>query len=55
MNDDFLDREYNPRLGVPDFGEIFARFKREAHEARERLHGQSRLAHANLHDLRHPR
>jgi arylformamidase len=39
----FLDREYKPRLGVPDVGGIFARWKREAHEARERLNGASRL------------
>jgi arylformamidase len=34
---DFLEREYNPRLQIPQFGEFFARWKRSALTARESL------------------
>jgi arylformamidase len=44
MNIDLLDREYNPRVGVPDIAGLFARWQQEANAARESL--PSRL---NLH------
>jgi arylformamidase len=34
---DPLDREYNPRIGVPDIAGTFARWQQEARAARERL------------------
>ena len=37
MNIDPLDREYNPRVGVPDIASLFARWQQNAREARERL------------------
>jgi arylformamidase len=37
VNIDPLDREYNPRVGVPDIAGLFARWQQNAREARERL------------------
>jgi arylformamidase len=37
VNIDPLDREYNPRVGVPDIAGLFARWQHAAHVARERL------------------
>jgi arylformamidase len=37
VNIDPLDREYNPRIGVPDIGGLFGRWQQDAREARERL------------------
>jgi arylformamidase len=37
VNIDPLDREYNPRVGVPDIAGLFGRWQRGAREARERL------------------
>ncbi len=37
MNIDPLDREYNPRIGVPDIAGLFARWQHEGREAREHL------------------
>ena len=34
---DFLEREYNPRVQVPQFAEIFARWKESARKTRESL------------------
>ena len=37
MNIDPLDREYNPRVGVPDIAGLFARWQQDARAARESL------------------
>jgi arylformamidase len=37
VNIDPLDREYNPRVGVPDIAGLFSRWLSNAHAARERL------------------
>jgi arylformamidase len=37
MNIDPLDREYNPRVGVPDIAGLFGRWQQAAREARENL------------------
>ena len=37
MNIDPLDREYNPRVGVPDIAGLFARWQRDSSAARESL------------------
>jgi arylformamidase len=35
LDNDFLDREYNPRVQIPQFAEFFVRWKRSALNARE--------------------
>jgi arylformamidase len=42
---EFLDREYNPRTQVPNFGEFFARWKQSARETRESLPGRLDLSY----------
>jgi arylformamidase len=44
-DNDFLDREYNPRRQIPQFADFFARWKRSALEAREALRGNLDLAY----------
>jgi arylformamidase len=44
---DFLDREYNPRSTIPDFADFFARWKMQATNAREALDVQVDLAYGS--------
>jgi arylformamidase len=45
IDNDFLDREYNPRLQIPEFADFFARWKAEAQRTRESLPGSLNLAY----------
>jgi arylformamidase len=42
---DFLEREYNPRVQIPEFAGFFARWKASAQQAREALSKQLDLAY----------
>jgi len=44
-DNDFLDREYNPRLQIPQFADFFARWKSSALKARESLKARLDLAY----------
>jgi arylformamidase len=44
-NIEFLDREYNPRTQIPNFGEFFSRWKQAARETRESLSGRLDLSY----------
>jgi arylformamidase len=45
LDPDFLEREYNPRVQIPNFAAIFARWKLQAQHARESLSGRLELAY----------
>jgi arylformamidase len=42
---EFLDRQYNPRVQVPEFADFFARWKTQALKTRESLQGRLDLAY----------
>jgi arylformamidase len=42
---EFLDREYNPRVQIPEFADFFARWKTQAQHTRESLPGSLNLAY----------
>jgi arylformamidase len=42
---EFLDREYNPRVQIPEFADFFARWKTQALKTRESLQGRLDLAY----------
>jgi arylformamidase len=45
LANEFLDREYNPRVQILNFGDFFARWKAQALETRELLEGRLNLAY----------
>jgi arylformamidase len=44
-DNDFLEREYNPRVQIPQFADFFARWKRSALETRESLRASLDIAY----------
>jgi arylformamidase len=44
-DNDFLNREYNPRVQIPQFADIFARWQLSAQQARTALEGRLDLAY----------
>jgi arylformamidase len=44
-DNEFLDREYNPRVQIPEFAGFFSRWKSEAQHARASLHGELKLSY----------
>jgi arylformamidase len=44
-DNEFLDREYNPRVQISNFGDFFARWKTQALKTRESLEGRLNLAY----------
>ena len=44
-DNDFLEREYNPRVQIPHFADFFARWKRSALETRESLRARLDIAY----------
>jgi len=45
LDNEFLDREYNPRVQILNFGDFFARWKAQALKTRESLEGRLNLAY----------
>jgi len=45
LDNDFLDREYNPRAQIPEFADFFVRWKQDAQKARESLPARLDLAY----------
>jgi arylformamidase len=45
VDNDFLNREYNPRVQIPGFADFFVRWKRDALKARESLPARLDLAY----------
>ena len=45
VDNDFLNREYNPRAQIPEFADFFVRWKQDAHKTRESLAAQLDLAY----------